>query len=156
MTIGSKTAALLAGAALALAGCAETSGNSTSTRGTTVSQMRVDDSFGDWGIIWSGGGSGRYEARVKLVDIDGRIGLCGVGWLSSQTYAAANRQSLRTKFLTYEGRPILRDFSFFASVESEPALDSAVANCAVTTMRTAEDTGGEFDIGGNRSRFSAR
>jgi hypothetical protein len=149
---GLRGVAALTAATLAVAACGDSATSVQS--GAVVGQMPVDESFIPWGIRWSGAGAGRYEARLRLVDIDGQIALCGVGWLSSGTYAKANRQSLRTKFVTYDGEEILRDFSFFARAGSEAALDGAMANCALTTMPVSADQGGEFDIGGNRSRFS--
>ena len=129
-------------AALALAAlvpaCSE---NAAPQGGPVIARKAVDDSFVPWRIIWSGGGPGRYEARVALTDIDGRIAVCGVGWLSHATYARVNRSSMRSKFVTYDGNEILRDLSFFASVGSEEALDTATANCALTNMRVTETEG---------------
>lgn len=124
---------------------------------TVVAQMPVDDSFVNWGSTWraDAGRGGVYEARIKITEIDGMVALCGVGYLSNQRLRRANASARRGTFLTYDGQEILRDFSFFATVRSEEALDTATANCALTTLRAADSRGGRFDIGNNRSRFPA-
>lgn len=132
--------AVVLGLAVSVAGfAAEANSDPSITR-----QIQVDENFGDGWIRFSGL-SGGYYFKMRLIAASGRLELCGVG-VFTDVYSRQQEQSvLRDTKLTMNGQAILEDLSFFSRVSRRRDLDTAMANCALTSAAVPRGEA-EFDI----------
>lgn len=114
--------------------------------------ISVDDRFSEDEITWQGDVSG--NAYVFVFDIrakDGWLYLCGAGKFTDPTLRNATRNILRSSFLEYNGKKVLKDISYFATVPFQNDLKSAKATCRATTV-PSNVRNGDFTLqvaGGN-------
>lgn len=123
----------------------------TAAKYAKAGTVTVDRTFTDWGINWSG--SGQYLAKIKLIEINGKIVLCGAGVLTGGINSNFNNQALNSTFMTLNGQPIIKGFRFFANARSKKRLPSAKANCRYTTASAPLKKSDVIDIGSNKTKF---
>lgn len=105
-------------------------------------QIPVDSSFADAEFSWQGMPGG-YEYRIKLIDANGIIELCGVGVYTNAQLRQTVDRLLRGAQLKINGRTVIRGFRYFNRVNHPSQLNRAVANCKSTGVRVPR---GEIDI----------
>ena len=106
--------------------------NSAAAKAHKISRkVAVDGSFAELEIGWQSAPSS-YIYRMKIFNTDGKIEVCGVGVFRHGQYRSATTQILRKRVLEMNGKPILKDFMFFARAKSLRKLNSTPANCVNT------------------------
>ncbi|MDH3263789.1 MAG: hypothetical protein OEM24_07310 [Paracoccaceae bacterium] len=116
-------------------------------------QVPVDAEFGEGSVRWNGLPGG-YFFKARVIAVDGRLEVCGVGAFTDAYTRSQETAVLRETKLTMNGQPILEDLSFFARVNRRRELDSATANCRRTSASVPRDeaTFG-IDVPSKRFRF---
>ena len=107
--------------------------------------MPVNKDFGEGDLTINGYGKG-YIYRWDVLLIDGYVHLCGVGTFP--------KGQLRKAKLTYRGKTILKDVSFFGRERKGTDLSKAKAVCRTTGVVPVKN-GGDFvlDWAGGNIRF---
>ncbi|MCY4336750.1 MAG: hypothetical protein OXC60_19010 [Litoreibacter sp.] len=95
-------------------------------------QIPVDSEFNDVSMRWSGATPGGYKALSKLIVVNGVLELCGVGVSTNIQLNQAIAKGLRGGKLKFDGKTVVKNFSFFAKARSERALRKTPANCVST------------------------
>ncbi len=108
-------------------------------------QIPVDDRFGGGTVDFSGYGKG-YIYKMKLIDREGQIAVCGAGYFPDASSAIGIRRLMRRTEVLLNGRKVVRDLSFFSQVRSEAALEGAPANCVLTGFPTPKTNDIEIDL----------
>ena len=116
-------------------------------------QVPVTKDFLESAIEINGYGVG-YVYRWDVLVFDGTVALCGAGIFPDARTAYAMKGLVRKAKLTYRGKTILKDVSFFNKMKKNDDLSKATATCRSTGV-TPVKGGGSFvlDIGGGRVRF---
>lgn len=104
--------------------------------------IAVDDSFAEGELGWQGLPGG-YEYRVKIIEVNGVLELCGVGAFTNMTARNAAVKMLRGAELKINGRTVLRNFFYFNKVNRASQLNRAMASCKSTGTRVPR---GKIDI----------
>jgi hypothetical protein len=115
--------------------------------------MPVNKDFGEGDLTINGYGKG-YIYRWDVLLIDGYVHLCGVGTFPDGSTAHAMKGQLRKAKLTYRGKTILKDVSFFGRERKGTDLSKAKAVCRTTGVVPVKN-GGDFvlDWAGGNIRF---
>ncbi|MEM7470806.1 MAG: hypothetical protein AAF340_05585 [Pseudomonadota bacterium] len=92
----------------------------------------VDDSFNDVSMRWNNATPGGYKALSKLIVIDGIVEMCGVGVSTNIQLNQAIKKGLRGGTLKFDGKTVVKNFTFFARAKSESRLRRTNANCVST------------------------
>ncbi|MFZ1727441.1 MAG: hypothetical protein WBO29_14050 [Albidovulum sp.] len=116
-------------------------------------QTPVTKDFLESAIEINGYGVG-YVYRWDVLLFDDVVALCGVGIFPDARTAYAMKGLVRKASLTYRGKKILKDVSFFNKVKKNDDLSKATATCRSTGVAPVKG-GGSFvlDVGGGRVRF---
>lgn len=116
-------------------------------------QISVDGSFGEGYVNWPGLPGG-YHFKARVIAVDGRLELCGVGAFTDAYTRSTEQQVLRDTKFTMNGEPILEDLTFFARVNRKRDLGGATANCARTNAAVPNgDVAFDIDVPNRRYRF---
>lgn len=100
-----------------------------------VGTAQVDDGFADFEVVWDREIGTSYVYKHDLIHKDGMLIFCGAGYFTSPFSKRQTLDLLRKAVVTVGDEVILQDFTFFAKVKRKGDLDSATANCAMTTMK---------------------
>ena len=94
-------------------------------------KIPVDASFEEGAVEWQSAPDS-YKFWMKIAVYDGKIEVCGVGVFLNGQYRSATTQILRKRTLIMNGKPILKDFMFFARARNLRKLKTTAANCVST------------------------
>lgn len=116
-------------------------------------RIPVDADFGDGHVSWRGLPGG-YYFKARVIAVDGRLELCGVGVFTDAYTRSTEQQVLRDTKFTMNGEPIIADLTFFARVNRKRDLDGATANCASTNAAAPNrEVTFDIDVPNKRYRF---
>lgn len=93
----------------------------------------IDKDFTEETITVNGVGPA-YEFVWDLRNFDGKVAVCGAGRYVDVSYQSALRQKLRGAVLELNGKPALRDLTFFTKVKPGADLKAGKATCRVSSM----------------------
>lgn len=115
--------------------------------------MEVTEDFGEGEIVWSDGIGKGYVYRVRIVDAKGTLALCGAGAFTDPSSRMQSRQALQRARLMLNGKPILKDLTFFTRVKRERDIMGATATCKLTSAKTPKSGKAEFGIDFGRKGY---
>jgi hypothetical protein len=94
--------------------------------------IAVDNKFQPLPLEFKGVATGRYFGLWTVRRVDGILEMCGIGVASDPAISKvlAARQSQAR--LSYNGKVVLKDISFFTAVNSAAELKTGKANCVST------------------------
>lgn len=112
------------------------------------------EDFGAAQVVWQGGIGRAYAYRLKLIDHNVRLALCGAGAYVNPLNGQQTRRLMRKAELKMDGKTILKDFGCVTRVASEDKLVGSPATCRLTKAATPRKQV-EFGIshGKNTCRF---
>ncbi len=105
---------------------------------------KVTKDFWDDSVSWTGGIGKAYEFKWSVMDNKGQLIICGVGKFLDPTSRTQTRDLLRKATVSINGKPVMKDVSFFATVKKSVDLAASQATCRSMGMATPR---GEYDIG---------
>ena len=105
---------------------------------------KVTKEFWDDSISWNGGIGKAYEFKWSVMDNKGQLIICGVGKFLDPTSRMQTRDLLRKATVSINGKPVMKDISFFATEKKSVDLATSQATCRSMGMATPR---GEYDIG---------
>ena len=94
--------------------------------------VKVDGDFWEDDISWTGGLGKAYDFRWLVIGHKGRIAVCGVGHFNDPVTRMQSRELMRKAEVLIDGKSVLRDITFFATVKKGADLSKATANCRET------------------------
>lgn len=99
-------------------------------------EIPVDGNFFDANMRWNGATAGGYDAKMKLiVDREGYLALCGIGRVTNVQLSSAIRKGLRGGQLVVDGRPVLKNFSFFTRARKATEVTAGTATCKSSPVK---------------------
>ncbi|MEL6954475.1 MAG: hypothetical protein AAFN09_06175 [Pseudomonadota bacterium] len=111
-------------------------------------QIPVDGDFVESGLR-NFGMPDPYTMRVAFMGQEGRIVICGIGFVREARLRSNIRGMLRDAEVTVGGRVYPVDLTFFAQANSAREVETGMANCAITPApipTRSEDF--DFNFGG--------
>ncbi|MCY1125956.1 hypothetical protein OU426_03735 [Frigidibacter sp. RF13] len=111
----------------------------------------VDGDFWVDDITWPTQGKG-YEFRWLVIEHDGQLAVCGAGKYVNVSNKTQTRDLMRKAKVTLDGKPILKDLTFFTQLKSNADLATAKATCRDTGAKAGKNSKVGLDISG-RARF---
>ncbi len=101
-------------------------------RAGTDFQVKVDADFWEDWIEWDGGLGRAYDFRWLVIEQGGKLAVCGVGYFNDPTTRNQSKDLMRKAKVLIDGKSILTDISFFATVKKGADLTKATATCRMT------------------------
>ena len=114
--------------------------------------IKVDESFFDWGINFGSGAS--YRAKMKLLEVNGRLALCGAGYIRGDLLKTFADQALAATYLTLNDKAILENFRYFKFNNTKKQLAKSKAKCRYTTAKLPIPKSADLDIKQYKTRFT--
>ncbi|WP_284164437.1 hypothetical protein [Frigidibacter sp. SD6-1] len=111
----------------------------------------VDGDFWVDEVGWQTQGKG-YEFRWLVIEHDGQLAVCGAGKYVNVSNKTQTRDLMRKAKVTLDGKPILKDLTFFTQLKSNADLSAAKATCRDTGAKAGKNSKVGLDISG-RARF---
>jgi len=99
-------------------------------------QIPVDKTFGGSDITGGGGFSGGFEIRMKVIDANGNLELCGALVYTNAQTRQAYRSFLRDSYFVVNGKRAIKGFHYFNNAKHVDKIDSALANCRSLGVKT--------------------
>ena len=94
--------------------------------------VKVDSDFWEDNITWTGGLGNANDFRWSVIGFKGKIVVCGVGHFNDPVTRMQSRELMRKAEVLIDGKSVLRDITFFATVKKGADLSKATANCRET------------------------
>ncbi|MEM9434820.1 MAG: hypothetical protein AAGA12_12930 [Pseudomonadota bacterium] len=95
----------------------------------------IDDGFANADVSFTGGVAGGYEARWKVIQVNGIIEVCGAGAFTNIQLRDGVKRGLKRGQIYMNGKVILEDLSFFADAKRASKLKATPANCRSTGVK---------------------
>ncbi|MBN2905478.1 MAG: hypothetical protein JXJ18_02085 [Rhodobacteraceae bacterium] len=89
----------------------------------------------------------------RLLDMDGKIGICGAYALKGHSMSATSRTSLKEFTVTMDGKEILKSIDFFTRYDTPAALPGATAACHSTGYPVAGNRKRDFLLSPSQKRY---
>jgi hypothetical protein len=119
--------------------------------GKKVGKIPVTEEFSDFGWEWHGGG--RYVGKIFLTEKNGGYALCGAGYSSGGIDYNFTLQSLQSKVLLLNNKPVLNSFSFFTNVRTKKRLMGGQAKCKMTSIKGKLKKSDKLDVSSTKTKF---
>lgn len=84
---------------------------------------------------------------IALKALEGQIALCGVGVVTNSQLNSAVRNALRGGVLRLDGKPTIKNFTYFAKARSVSALDKTKANCKLSGISARKRVDVDIKLG---------
>ncbi|MEZ5887266.1 MAG: hypothetical protein R3D56_10350 [Paracoccaceae bacterium] len=122
-----------------------------STASASDFAIPVDGDFWVDDVTWPSQGKG-YEFRWLVILHDGQLAVCGAGKYVNVSNKSQTRDLMRKATVSLDGKPILKDLTFFTQLKSNADLASAKATCRDTGAKAGKNSKVGLNISG-RARF---
>ena len=90
-------------------------------------QIPVDKTFGGGDISGGSGFSGGFELRMKVIDANGNLELCGALVYTNAQTRQAYRSFLRDSYFVVNGKRAIKGFHYFNNAKRVDKIDSAMS-----------------------------
>lgn len=127
--------------------------NSTAAYAASDFSEPVTKDFWEDNITWNGGLGNAYDFRWYVIGYKGKIAVCGVGHFNDPVTRMQSKELMRRAEVLIDGKRVLTDITFFATVKKGADLSKATANCRETG---AAEPDRKYNIGlkmGGSARF---
>ena len=95
-------------------------------------QIPVDDSFFPLELSHQGAIAGGWEALTDIIVVGGKLEVCGVQVFTNAQTRSVISSGLRKTTIMMNGKPLIKNLSFFTKVRDKASLAKAPASCRAT------------------------
>lgn len=94
-------------------------------------QIQVNGAFTETPLAFTGGVADPYTFSWDIIEYQGQLALCGIGYLRDQRFSSTIRSMARDSGLEVDGRMRAVDLTFFTRARSMRDMRTGTATCQV-------------------------
>lgn len=114
--------------------------------GDAMFQIPVTEDFGKGSIVWSGGIGEGYVYRIRVINHEGNLAVCGAGTYVDVASRDQTRRVMRRREVQIDGKTFLKDLTFFTIVKKNTPLVGAMANCRDSGVKVPPGKNHKFSL----------